>query len=353
MRLAHSSRPPASAVGDLHYGGRGNAICCQKLPLFVDFDSFTFDNPRKGGFDDVPESLVCNPRDIHLLTTDALLADLVGGRAVATGAGSLLTIESEDARAILDWYRSNPTKWAANLNAGDTDAIIDLIGSPPPESTEVLDDAPAGERKVLRLIKVEAHRFAGLHLFGRTTEAPDRFVFAPGKDVTLFEGANGSGKTSIVNAIVWCLTGHLLRSQRAPEAGPVEFPCEVTQPDGSVTEHPMSAITPMPHAESDVPEAGKPILADTWVELTFADNDGIVLPPIRRTQSRKPTGKIVEDEPNFAAMGVDPIAWRIATTMPALLPFLAVGSGLVTVLRRSPERLELAQGDRRDDQAFR
>jgi hypothetical protein len=28
-------------------------------------------------------------------------------------------------------------------------------------------------------------------------------------------------------------------------------------------------------------------------------------------------------------------------------------SGLVTVLRRSPERLELATGDRRDDEAFR
>ncbi|MGE4321860.1 MAG: DNA/RNA helicase domain-containing protein, partial [Sphingobium sp.] len=29
------------------------------------------------------------------------------------------------------------------------------------------------------------------------------------------------------------------------------------------------------------------------------------------------------------------------------------GIGLVTVLRRSPERLELATGDRRDDQAYR
>jgi hypothetical protein len=31
----------------------------------------------------------------------------------------------------------------------------------------------------------------------------------------------------------------------------------------------------------------------------------------------------------------------------------ALQLGLVTVLRRSPERLELATGDRRDDQAFR
>jgi len=274
----------------------------------------------------VVEDLLSAPRDIHLLTTDALLADLIAGRAVALGAGSLLTIESGDARAILDWYRRNPTKWAANLNVGDTEAIIDLIGAPPPVANPVSERATAGVRKVLTLIKVEAHRFAGLHVYGRSTEAPDRFIFTPSKNVTLFEGANGSGKTSIANAIVWCLTGHLIRSQRPPEQGPVEFPCEVTRADDTITKHAMSAITPMPHAGSDVPEDGKPIRADTWVELTFAYGDGHVMPPIRREQSRKPSGKISEDEPDLSGMGIDPIAWRIATTMPALLPFLAVGS---------------------------
>ena len=266
------------------------------------------------------------PRDIHLLTTDALLAELIAGRAVATSASSQLRIESGDARAILDWYRRNPTKWAANLNAGDTDAIIDLIGSAPPTAPPASDGAVAGERKVFRLVKVEAHRFAGLHLHGHSNEAPDRFLFVPDKAVTLFEGANGSGKTSIVNAIVWCLTGHLIRSQRPPEQGPVEFPCEVTHADGNVTRHAMSAITPMPHAGSDIPEDGKPVSADTWVELTFADVAGNHMPVLRRAQSRKANGKLSEDEPDFSGMAIDPIAWRIATTMPALLPFLAVGS---------------------------
>ena len=32
------------------------------------------------------------PRDIHLLTTDALLADLIGGRAVALGGGEQLAL---------------------------------------------------------------------------------------------------------------------------------------------------------------------------------------------------------------------------------------------------------------------
>lgn len=48
----------------------------------------------------------------------------------------------------------------------------------------------------------------------------------------------------------------------------------------------------------------------------------------------------------------NPIAENLAVSV---APYMAGGSygGLVTVLRRSPERLELATGDRRDDQAFR
>lgn len=265
-------------------------------------------------------------RDIHLLTTDGLLADLIGGQSVAVRDGERLSLTSDDARAVLDWYRRNPGKWTGNLNAGDADAIVDAVGTPPPTIEPVADMAAAGPVRTLWLVGVVAHRFAGLHAYGSPTEPPETFTFAPAKPMTLFEGFNGSGKTSIANAIVWCLTGHLIRSQRQPEAGPTGFSCEVTRDDGSVTIHPMSAVTPMPHGNRDLPADGTPIPADTWVELTFADGDGTILPPIRREQSRTPRGKITEVEPDLDAIGIDPIAWRIATTMPALLPFLSVGS---------------------------
>ena len=83
------------------------------------------------------------PRDIHLLTIDALLADLVGGRAVALGGGEELAIASDDARAVLDWYRQNRGRWQANLSAGDTEAIIDMIGTPPP-TVEAAAEARCG-----------------------------------------------------------------------------------------------------------------------------------------------------------------------------------------------------------------
>lgn len=266
------------------------------------------------------------PRDIHLLTIDALLADLIGGRAVALGGGEELALASDDARAILDWYRRNRGRWQANLSAGDTDAIIDAIGTSPPTIEAELEAGNANAIRLLRLVKVEAHRFAGLHAYGRLHAPPSSFVFEPSKPVTLLEGVNGCGKTSIANAIIWCLTGHLIRSQRPPEEGPLDFACEIARDDGTITTHAMSAITPLPPKSAELPPDGEPIPADGWVELIFADSAGVLLPPLRRTQGRTARGKITETPPDLDAVGIDPIAWRIATTMPALLPFLSVGS---------------------------
>lgn len=267
------------------------------------------------------------PRDIHLLTTDALLADLIGGRAVALGGGRQLALASDDARAVLDWYRRNRGKWAGNLSAADTDAIIDVIGAPPPTTEAEAEDGTTRTNKLLRLVKVQAHRFAGLHAYGRPSAPPASFVFELGKPVTLLEGVNGSGKTSIVNAVIWCLTGHLIRSQRPPEEGPLDFACEISRDDGTTMTHPMSAITPLPPKSAELPPNGEAIPADSWVELTFADANGAMLPPLRRSQSRSSRGKLNESAPDLDAVGIDPIAWRIATTMPALLPFFSVCAG--------------------------
>ena len=267
------------------------------------------------------------PRDIHLLTTDALLSDLVDGREVMVAGGAAFSLGTDDSRSVLEWYRWNASKWGSNLSGGDIEAIIDAAGEQPPTfRNDVIFTKEAHAKRSLRLVKLTAHRFAGLHAYGSATEAPETFTFVPSKNATLFEGANGSGKTSILNAIVWCLTGEIIRSQRAPEPGTTEFACEITRSDGSVTIHQMSSVTPMPNGNSELPADGQPIPADTWVELIFADADGTDLPPLRRAQSRNSRGKLQESEPNLGAAGVDPIAWRIATSMPALLPFLSVGS---------------------------
>ncbi|TCP80810.1 AAA domain-containing protein [Rhizobium sp. PP-CC-2G-626] len=201
-----------------------------------------------------------------------------------------------------------------------------MVGTSPPAVEATGEAGRIHAIKVLRLVKVEAHPFAGLHAYGRPRAPPASFVFEPGKPVTLLEGVNGSGKTSIANAIVWCLTGHLIRSQRPPEEGPLDFECEIPRDDGTTTTHPMSAITPLPPKSAELPADGQPIPADSWVELTLSDSSGTLLPPLRRSQTRNARGKINETAPDLGAMGIDPIAWRLSTTMPALLPFLSVCS---------------------------
>ena len=60
--------------------------------------------------------------------------------------------------------------------------------------------------------------------------------------------------------------------------------------------------------------------------LTFTDETGATLLPIRRSQSRSPRGKLEETPPDLTVFGIDPIAVRIGTIMPGLLPIIKVGS---------------------------
>jgi len=144
-------------------------------------------------------------------------------------------------------------------------------------------------------------------------------------DITLFEGRNGSGKTSLINAIIWALTGEILRPQSEPEAAKEEFECWVSV-DGS--EKPslrkLTLVTPLPDAET-VARNSNVIPADTWVELTFVDESGATLPPIRRSQSRSSHGRLIETEPDLSRLGLDPIGARIGTVMPGWLPRIRVG----------------------------
>jgi energy-coupling factor transporter ATP-binding protein EcfA2 len=178
----------------------------------------------------------------------------------------------------------------------------------------------------LKLKKLEAYRFAGLHKFGTPDAAPPNYIHEFTSPLTLFEGSNGSGKTSLLNAIIWTLTGEMLRPQREPEAAK-DFECWVTSAGGSdeQTEHKLSSVTPMPNVEQYRPDQPW-VLADTWVELTFIDEAGEELPVIRRSQTRTQRGKLTETPPDLTVLGIDPIAVRIGTIMPGLLPHIKVGS---------------------------
>jgi hypothetical protein len=267
-------------------------------------------------------------RSLHLHTLDSLIADLVSGRAVQAGARDPFVLQDEPTRSALEWYRKKrPANWTASVSVQHGEDLVDTILQKPPELPALPARAANANSQRLRLKKLEAHRFAGLHKFGTPGTAPENYVHEFTSPLTLFEGRNGSGKTSLLNAIIWALTGEMLRPQREPEA-PDDFDCWVAAADGGDehTAHKLSPLTPMPNVEQYRPDQPW-VPADAWVELTFIDETGAELPVIRRSQSRSPQGKLKETPPDVSVLNVDPIAVRIGTIMPGLLPLIKVGSG--------------------------
>jgi hypothetical protein len=147
------------------------------------------------------------------------------------------------------------------------------------------------------------------------------------KPLTILEGWNGSGKTSILNAIIWALTGQILRPQRKPEETSEEFACRIAATAGADPSlHKITAITPLPDNRFPPDLSSERIPLDTWVELTFADENSTLLPPIRRSHARTNRGVVTETPANIESLGLAPIAARIGTAIPGLLPFIQLGS---------------------------
>jgi hypothetical protein len=267
------------------------------------------------------------PRALHLHTIDSLISDLISGRPVQVGARGVFILPDERTRSALEWYRKRGSAgWAANVSAQHGEELVDAVFQQPPELPALPARPANANSRRLRLKKMEAHRFAGLHKFGTPSAAPENYIHEFTSPLTLFEGWNGSGKTSLLNAVIWALTGEMLRPQREPEAAE-DFDCWVAAADGGdeQTTHKLSPLTPMPNVEKYRPDHAW-IPADTWVELTFTDESAAELPIIRRSQSRSPQGRLRETPPDLSVLGIDPIAVRIGTVMPGLLPLIKVGS---------------------------
>lgn len=258
---------------------------------------------------------------------ESLCIELIGGRAIGIGTQNVeFRLPTVHSRSVLQWYSRNRGKWAGNLASSDAEAIVDSLQEAPVEAPPVAS-ATAGPVKRLTLMKVVAHRFAGLHQYGLFNSPPEDFVLELKAPLTFFEGMNGSGKTSIINAIVWALTGEVLRPQRAPENALLEFDCELEAVEAGQpsTSHKTVSIVPLPQVALERPK-GSFIMPDTWVELTFKDESGNLLPPVKRAAQRATRGATKDIESGLSTLGLDPVSARIGTVMPALLPFIQIGA---------------------------
>jgi hypothetical protein len=146
-------------------------------------------------------------RSLYLHTLASLIADLVSGRPVHTDASGCFVLPDARTRSALEWYRKKePSGWTANVSAQHGEDLIDTILQEPPELPLLPARSANAKSRRLRLKKLEAHWFAGLHKFGTPGAAPENYVHEFASPLTLFEGRNGSGKTSLLNTIIWALT---------------------------------------------------------------------------------------------------------------------------------------------------
>lgn len=260
-------------------------------------------------------------RSLHLHTLDSLCSDLVAGLSVSVGEdGSTFQLQLSASRGVLFWYAKNKLKWAANVQTTDVEAIVDAALSVPTHQNTFNQTSRIGPPRRFRLASIKAHQFAGLHHASTSLATPDDFIFQINGGVTLFEGYNGSGKTSLINAITWALTGDILRPQRVPELGSKDFDFEVDQG----TSHSAPPVVPLPNPalEAIVPPA---LPVDTWVELEFQDQDGKNY-SIRRSLKRVARGALKEDITGLDNLGLDPICTKVGTTIPGILPYVQLGS---------------------------
>jgi hypothetical protein len=134
-------------------------------------------------------------------------------------------LPNERTRSALEWYRKKGAgAWSANVSATNAEDLVDSILIEPPELSTLPARPENAKSRRLKLKKLEAHRFAGLHKFGTLDTAPATYRHEFNSSLTLFEGRNGSGKTSLLNTIIWVLTGEILRPQREPEPAD-DFEC--------------------------------------------------------------------------------------------------------------------------------
>ena len=274
---------------------------------------------------------VATPLDIH--TLDTLCAELVSGRGVAVDNGNIVQLHTKASRAIFDWYLHHRDKWTGKNMKVDAEAIADQIDRVPPELDSFQIPTTSDGPRIVHLKSVRAHRFAGIHRYGGPDAPPADFEFDIEAPLSIIEGNNGAGKTSLLSAISWCLTGHIYRSHRPPESAenPIEIWTSESDATTEDTDHTValptvSSITPLPPANVMRALGGSPPPVDTWVELTFVDDDDNEVGPIRRSLRRATRGgAITVISPDLSCLSVPPIALEIGTLMTGLLPYIRLG----------------------------
>lgn len=197
----------------------------------------------------------------------------------------------------------------------ETDATTESASGGEPEA-----DAEVSTGKVWWLSRIETRSFGGLNSLNG-----EPFILEVGREGLCVEGYNGRGKTSLVSAILWALTGHRMIPQSGPDEG-VNTPHPLYKPAPPEGQAGLAVARRWPpviaYPRNVPPEDLAELKGKAEVILTFTDEAGTEV-NIRRSLSE--SGEM--ERPDFSALGIPDIAIQIATVMPNRIPFIGVGTG--------------------------
>ncbi|WP_407116352.1 ATP-binding protein [Bradyrhizobium sp. LMG 9283] len=231
-------------------------------------------------------------------------------------AGSIRLEKPEQRRLLEFLLNADPDKIAS----GDESLFTGLVAAwennkHDPANVAAAAPISSGD-KSWRLTRVEASGFGGLTIFGGKS-----FDLYVGGHNWCLEGQNGSGKTSLVSAILWALTGYRIREHEGPvlEQGLRE---DVDGEDGKRigTWPPLAAY---PTKVADLQKS-----AEVWVP--FASSDGSTVTAFRRIVSPAQGAPTLEEEIDPAIVDALRLA-EIGILMPARITKVGFGKSSLTL----------------------
>ncbi len=267
------------------------------------------------------------PIESHLYTVETLLTELISGRPVLISQGKEFEIASQQSRTILNWYRDNRDRWDRPNREEDVKHIAKTLSNSPPSFPPMQNLSKRKGISRYHLKKIEISQFGGVNKFSDVAKKND-LEFEVEKPNTLFQGHNGAGKTALVSAVCWCLSGFVYRTQHQPQNVTSAIDLRIKHDGREDTVKSASIITPIPSSSYVQSLTNDRVPLNTWVKLSFIDDDDNDAGSIKRSLRWKSTrgSNIIEDVEVLGGFGLDPIALEIGTKMPGLIPYIQLDS---------------------------